>query len=238
MFNQENESTTLTRRAQYGLETKNKLVNRLREEVDLFMMSPECTPALCHLDALKEQLSFHYHRITQHVTSFADMRLRTLPIGGSPEQTLCISTWSQCVGYELICELLDSLNKEIEQLRTDCIYDAAQQDVVDLHKAEHAVGSVQSPRNRKYDDAMQQKKYPQGSTPSPSSRPYEPFELLHASSTDRLAGPSPRSSERVWSHDMLQIPGGIADNVRERPRHYEVEYSLFGNEDSEVWSCA
>jgi hypothetical protein len=97
------------------------LVNRLHEEVDLFMMSPECTPALRHLDALKEQLAFHYFRITQHVVSFADSRLRTIPVGAPPVQALCISTWAQCVGYELICELLDSLVKEVEMLRGDCI---------------------------------------------------------------------------------------------------------------------
>lgn len=85
------------------------------------------TPALCHLDALKEQLAFHFHRISQHVTSFADVRLRALPVGGDMLQALCIGTWAQCVGYELLCELLDSLIKEIEQLRTDCIQEAAQE---------------------------------------------------------------------------------------------------------------
>mmetsp|Transcript_4917 Transcript_4917/g.9368 ORF Transcript_4917/g.9368 Transcript_4917/m.9368 type:complete len:175 (-) Transcript_4917:419-943(-) len=88
-------------------------------------MTPECTHSLCHLEALKEQLAFHYHRITQHVVSFADSRLRTLPIGGPPSHALCISTWAQCVGYELICELLDSLIKEVEQLRHDCIKEVA-----------------------------------------------------------------------------------------------------------------
>ncbi len=126
ILDHENDCSTLARRAHYGLETKNKLVSKLREEVDLFMMTPECMPALCHLDALKEQLAFHYHRITQHVVSFADSRLRTLPVGGPPSQALCISTWAQCVGYELICELLDSLIKEVDNLRSDCVYDAAQ----------------------------------------------------------------------------------------------------------------
>jgi len=122
---QENDSRTLLRRAQYGLEAKNKLVGRLREEVDMFMMTPECTPALCHLDSLKEQLAFHYHRISQHVISFSDSRLRILPVGSTPMQALCISTWAQCVGYELICELLDSLVKEIETLRQTFIQAAS-----------------------------------------------------------------------------------------------------------------
>jgi hypothetical protein len=56
------------------------------------------------LDALKEQLAFHFHRISQHVTSFADVRLRALPVGGDMLQALCIGTWAQCVGYELLCE--------------------------------------------------------------------------------------------------------------------------------------
>ena len=74
----------------YGLETKNRLVDRLREEVDLFMMTPECTLALDALDALKEQLDFHYQRINQHVASFADARLKALPLGGPATQPLCI----------------------------------------------------------------------------------------------------------------------------------------------------
>lgn len=41
IVDQENDQTTLLRRAHYGLETKNGLVDRLKEEVDLFMMTPE-----------------------------------------------------------------------------------------------------------------------------------------------------------------------------------------------------
>ena len=134
--------------------------------VDMFIMTPECTPALCHLDALKEQLNFHYHRISQHIAAFAEMRLSALPpaVNGYippaedqshaasvglhttsevsttfasaldsmhlessedetdaalPTQIANITTWAQCVGYELICELLVSLIREIRMLRHD-----------------------------------------------------------------------------------------------------------------------
>ena len=36
-------------------------------QVDLFMMTPECVVALPALDALRDQLDFHYQRVTQHV---------------------------------------------------------------------------------------------------------------------------------------------------------------------------
>jgi hypothetical protein len=43
----------LAERAERAFDSKNKLVARLRDEVDCFMMSPECTPLLGHLDAVK-----------------------------------------------------------------------------------------------------------------------------------------------------------------------------------------
>ena len=87
----------------YGLETKNRLVDRLREEVDLFVMTPECTLALDALDALKEQLDFHYQRITQHVVSFADARLKALPLGGPASQPLCIRCAGGPASYVSVC---------------------------------------------------------------------------------------------------------------------------------------
>jgi hypothetical protein len=140
--------------------------------VDLFIMTPECTPALCRLDSLKEQLNFHYHHISQHTVSFAETRLElkssvaTLPrnvledeehvlenSGVGPAQTttrvpkdtlmnapglqskgICVkqhhvmiapteltnvTTWTECIGYELICELLVSLIQEVRLLRQE-----------------------------------------------------------------------------------------------------------------------
>lgn len=109
---------------------KNQLVHRLHEEVDLFMMSPECTPALCHLDNIKEQLEFHHHRTSQYLVDHAAARLRELPVGASAGEVAAIVTWAQCVGYELMCEFLQNIIQEISKIRNDAVLSHQPQQVM------------------------------------------------------------------------------------------------------------
>lgn len=108
-------------RSRRGMEMRNSLVHRLQEEVDLFIMSPECTPALRHLDSMKGRLEFHFDRISKTVVLFAEKRLRELPYNADKWEAPAIVSWAQCVAYELMCDLLKSLIEEVASIRQEAL---------------------------------------------------------------------------------------------------------------------
>ena len=132
-------------------------------------MTPECTFALCQLDALKEQHHFHYHRIEEHIASFAMARLKAFPfntmdrvlnicvtsfqpiakvnvhnvtsVPNMPTMQQNIIYWAHCIGYELLCELLISLIREVRSLSQHCISFAKQRTMPNTKATSHSASS-------------------------------------------------------------------------------------------------
>ena len=133
-------------------------------------MTPECTFALCQLDALKEQHHFHYHRIEEHIASFAVARLKAFPfntmdrvlnicatsfqsiaeevnvqnvtsVPKMPTMQQNIIYWAHCIGYELLCELIISLIREVRSLSHHCISFAIQRTMPNTKATSHSASS-------------------------------------------------------------------------------------------------